>query len=137
MSELHDFDIRREGRAWSKEEIEHKYLAPEHPDEPGKMELIHGKLFHTDAQRTTMLGWMLEMLGADTAVRLGDPDVWREAVEGLPPKGRGAKLEALAEEVRRVVENSGWRDRNVYWPEGMHRVEESLRDLDREDSPGV
>ena len=30
-----------------------------------------------------MLGWMLEMMGADVAVRLGDPEVWRAAVAGL------------------------------------------------------
>lgn len=136
MSELHDFDILREGRRWSREEIERKYLAPEHPGAPGKMELVHGKLFHSEAQRVTMLGWMLEMVGADAAVRLGDPEVWREAVENLPPRTGGSraarmeKLEALAEEVRRVVENAGWRERNLYWPEGMHRVEEKLRELD-------
>lgn len=84
LSELHDFDIRREGRRWSREEAERDYLAlHEHPDAPGKMELAEGTLFHNDAQRITMLGWLLEMLGADAAVRLGDPGVWRAAVEDL------------------------------------------------------
>lgn len=133
-----DFDIRREGRRWSREEIERKCLAAEHPDTPGKMELIEGRLFHGEAQRITMLGWMLEMVGADSAVRLGDPEVWREAVEALPETGRGPvgankkrveKLEALAEEVRRIIENAGWRERNLYWPDGMHLVEERLQDL--------
>lgn len=84
MSDLHDFDIRREGRRWSIEEAERAYRATdENPDVPGKMEFIDGKFFHSDAQRITMLGWMLEMMGADVAVRLGDPDVWRAAVAGL------------------------------------------------------
>lgn len=81
----HHLDIRREGRGWSREEIERKYLAAdEDPDAPGRMELIDGKLYHSDAQRLTMLGWMLEMMGADAAVRLGDSEVWREAVRNLP-----------------------------------------------------
>jgi hypothetical protein len=75
---------------------------------------------------------MLEMVGA--------PEVWREGVEALPLPGREPvvahqervdKLGALAGEVRRVVENAGWRERNVYWPEGMHLVEERLEALDR------
>lgn len=75
------FDIRREGRAWTAEEIEAKHRP--HETVPEKMELIGGKLFWTDEQRTTMLGWMLEQLGADAAVRLGDPEVWRGAVEEM------------------------------------------------------
>ncbi len=84
MSELHDFDIRREGRRWSIDEAMRAYRATdENPDAPGKLEFVDGKFFHSDAQRITMLGWMLEMMGADVAVRLGDPDVWRAAVAGL------------------------------------------------------
>jgi hypothetical protein len=144
LEDLHDFDIRREGRRWSPEEIERKWRP--HQEAPEKLELIDGKLFLSEGQRITMLGWLLEMVGADSAVRLGDPEVWREAVEDHPvPAGKpGAgvasrersrerikKLEALADEVRKVVESSGWRDRNVYWPEGMHLVEERLAELDR------
>ena len=42
-----------------------------------------GKLYHSDAQRITMLGWLPEMPGADAAVQLGDPEVWRAAVDSL------------------------------------------------------
>ena len=31
-----------------------------------------------------MLGMLLENLGADAAVRLGNPEIWREAVATLP-----------------------------------------------------
>ena len=31
-----------------------------------------------------MLGLLLENVGADAAVHLGDPEVWREAVAALP-----------------------------------------------------
>ena len=42
-----------------------------------------GKLFWDDEQRITLLGLLLENLGADQAVRMGDPAVWREAVRDL------------------------------------------------------
>ena len=46
--------------------------------------MVDGKLFNTDEQRLLMLGMLLENLGADAAVRLGDPQVWRDAVAALP-----------------------------------------------------
>jgi hypothetical protein len=77
MSEI-QWDIRRKGRAWQGEEVWARYeLAPE------KIELIHGKLFWNDEQRLRMLGLLLEQMGADTAVRLGEPQVWRDAVADL------------------------------------------------------
>lgn len=79
--EPHRFDIRREGRRWTTEEIERKWR--EHETVPEKLELIEGKVFWSDEQRITMLGWMLEQLGADAAVRLGEPEVWRQAVEQM------------------------------------------------------
>jgi hypothetical protein len=76
-----EFDIRREGRPWTSEEVDAKYRP--HESVPEKMELIEGKLFWSDEQRITMLGWMLEHLGADVAVRLGEPEVWKVAVEEM------------------------------------------------------
>ncbi len=43
-----------------------------------------GKLFLTDEERLTMLGLLIENVGVDAAVRLGDPEVWRQAVAALP-----------------------------------------------------
>jgi len=77
MSEI-NWDIRREGRAWDGEMAFVRYhLAPE------KLELIHGKLSWSDEQRLRMLGLLLENVGVDAAVRLGDPEVWRDAVADL------------------------------------------------------
>ena len=45
--------------------------------------MVGGKLFDTDEQRLVMLGMLLENLGADAAVGLGDPEVWRKAVSAL------------------------------------------------------
>jgi hypothetical protein len=51
---------------------------------PEKVEMVRGKLFDTDEQRLTMLALLLENVGVDAAVRLGDPDIWREAISKLP-----------------------------------------------------
>lgn len=72
------WDIRREGRGWVAGEAMQRYeLTPE------KIEMVRGKLFNNDEERMVMLGLVLENLGADAAVRLGDPQVWRAAVENL------------------------------------------------------
>lgn len=88
MNDLHDFDIRRASRRWSIDAAMRAYRAMnENPGAPGRMEFVDGRFSHSDAQRITMLGWMLEMVGADVAVRLGDPEVWRAAVESLDNDG--------------------------------------------------
>lgn len=69
---------------------------------------------------------------------LTQEELVRELVPGRRiSEERVGRLEALAEEVRRVVQNSGWRDRNLYWPEGMHLVETRLRQLDRHAQEGT
>lgn len=73
-----DWDIRREGRAWSGDEAMNRYaLTPE------KLEMVKGRLLWDDDARTKLLGLLLENVGADRAVRLGDPQVWRDAIEAL------------------------------------------------------
>jgi hypothetical protein len=71
------WDIRREGRAWSTEAQARWALTPE------KLEMYRGKLLWDDEQRLLLLGLLLENVGADAAVRLGDPAVWRTAVADL------------------------------------------------------
>ena len=51
---------------------------------PEKMELIDGKLFWSDEERLTMLALLLENVGVNQAVRIGNPAVWRAAVANLP-----------------------------------------------------
>ena len=80
--ELMTFDIRREGRRWSREEIDTHYrMAPE------KIELINGMLFGTETDRLVMLGLLLENLGLDKAVQFGDPEVWRAAITARDARG--------------------------------------------------
>lgn len=72
------WDIRREGRAWTGDEGMQRFsLTPE------KFEMYRGKLFWSDEDRVNLLGLLLENVGADQAVRLGDPAVWRAAVAAL------------------------------------------------------
>ena len=73
------WDIRRAGRAWRGDEALQRYnLTPE------KFEMDEGKLFWTDEERVTLLALLLENVGVDRAIRLGDPKVWRAAVAELP-----------------------------------------------------
>lgn len=71
------WDIRAEGRAWRTEAMDRYALTPE------KLEMIDGKLLHDDDERLRLLALLLENVGADAAVRLGDPNVWRAAVGRL------------------------------------------------------
>lgn len=72
------WDIRRQGRAWTPEEFNERWpLAPE------KMEVTDGRLYWSDEDRLLMLGMLLENVGVDAAIRLGDPGVWREAIASV------------------------------------------------------
>ena len=54
-----------------------------------------GRMFWTDEQRLNMLALLLENVGMDAAVRLGDPALWKQAVEdrlkAQQEPGRGGK----------------------------------------------
>jgi len=72
------WNIQRDGRAWNGEEALKRYdLIPE------KIEMLGGKLFLDEDDRLIMLGLLLENIGADKAVRLGNPEVWCEAIKTL------------------------------------------------------
>ena len=72
-----DWDIRREGHAWGDEAEAARNLRPE------KLEIWEGRLLFEEEERILLLGLLLENVGADAAVRLGDPNVWRAAVAAL------------------------------------------------------
>ena len=70
------WDIRREGRAWTAEEF---------PPRANRLlgldlEISKGKLLYSDERRQMLLSMLLENLGMDAAVRLGDLARWKEAV---------------------------------------------------------
>jgi hypothetical protein len=70
-----DWDIRRDGHAW--DDDNRCDLRPE------KLEVWEGRLLFDEEERILLLGILLENVGADAAVRLGDPNVWRAAVAAL------------------------------------------------------
>ena len=71
------WDIRREGRRWTREEMEHRlYQAPE------KIE-FSGGIFTSERERLTVLAMLLENLGIDRVVRLGKLEDWKAAIADL------------------------------------------------------
>lgn len=84
-----EFNIQRQGRKWSRAEVEEKYrtLCPE------KIELIEGRMFWTDEQRLNMLALLLENVGMDAAVSLGDPALWKQAVDERLKMEKGSRRE--------------------------------------------
>jgi hypothetical protein len=73
-----EWNIQREGRAWTGDEWNaRRELTPE------KIEMIHGKLFWCDEDRLAMIALLLENVGVDQVVRMGNPEVWREAIDAL------------------------------------------------------
>lgn len=72
------WDFRREGRRWKGPEAFARFdLTAE------KTEMHEGQLYWSDEDRLNMLCLLLENVGIDRVVRLGDPDVWRQAIEDL------------------------------------------------------
>jgi len=71
------WDIRREGRRWTREEFDRKVgMAPE------KIEFVGG-IFASEHQRFVVLGMLLENLGIDRAVRFGNLADWKAAIADL------------------------------------------------------
>ncbi len=79
---VEDFDpaewkIEREGREWKGEEFDKRiYQAPE------KIEYVGG-IFVNERQRLTVLAMLLENVGIDKAVQLGNPKDWKAAIAEL------------------------------------------------------
>lgn len=73
-----DWDIRNEGRSWEPEEALERWRRLPH-----KTELIEGQIFWSGGDPLDLLGVLLEKVGADRVVQLGDPEVWRRAVAKL------------------------------------------------------
>ena len=45
------------------------------------VEMTDGKLFNHEGDRLHVLALLLESVGIDAAVKLGPPELWRQAVE--------------------------------------------------------
>jgi hypothetical protein len=71
-------DIRRDGRAWTRDEEFRERLDQL---DGFKFEISGGKLFWSDEDRLLVVALLLENLGMDAVVRLGDAMRWKEAIE--------------------------------------------------------
>ena len=80
-----DWNIQNEGRSWGPGEARERFDRTIEL----KIEMRQGKLFWSDETRIMMLGLLLEGVGADRAVQLGDPEVWRRAVAKLGKSAAG------------------------------------------------
>jgi hypothetical protein len=79
------WDIRREGRKWTREEFENRlYIAPE------KIEFVGG-IFASERERLVVLGMLLENLGIDNVVRLGNLADWKAAIAALEQQQTGSQ----------------------------------------------
>ena len=74
----HRWRITNQGRAWEPEEAPQRFA-----ETPEKFEMFNGRLFASEEERLTLLGLLLENVGADRAVQLGDPEVWKRAIRKL------------------------------------------------------
>lgn len=79
-----EWKIDLQGRAWAAAEANRRWqLTPE------RLEMFEGKLLFEEQERVWLLALLLENVGADRAVRLGELNVWQEAV-----RSREAELRA-------------------------------------------
>lgn len=72
------WDIRLHGRCWERGEFDERWSQM-----PEKFEIYDGKMFGSEEERLHLLGALLEHVGVEKAVQLGDPDTWRAAVSKL------------------------------------------------------
>lgn len=94
------WDIRRDGRAWGDEAMSRYHMTPE------KTEMVGGRLYGTEEERLTMLALLLENVGADKAVPLGNASTWRDAIAALNEEHEDQETEApvLPEAERHALE---------------------------------
>ena len=78
-----EWNIGREGRQWIGAEFDRRiYQAPE------KIEYVGG-IFIDERQRLTVLAMLLENLGIDKAIQLGNHEDWKAAVAELDDNDNG------------------------------------------------
>jgi hypothetical protein len=74
----YEWDIRLKGRAYDQDESGERVRAF-----PARAEMVDGKFFWSEEDRLIALAMLLENVGIEKAIRLGNPDLWREAIQKL------------------------------------------------------
>jgi hypothetical protein len=70
------WDIRRQGRPWSGDEIRSRLeLTPE------RFEVLDGWMLSTEEDRLNLLAVTLEQVGIDAALKLAPKELWRKALD--------------------------------------------------------
>lgn len=83
--EIKDWSIGRQGQRWTGPEGLARLERL-----PARLELVHGKLCFSEAERRTLLAGLLENMGLDEVVQFGNVEDWlqaiaaRAATKGLP-----------------------------------------------------
>lgn len=72
------WDFQAEGYGWGEGTWERIKLIEEF-----KLEVIDGKLMYDDNMRLLLMGLLIENVGLDKLVQLGDLEVWRAAIAKL------------------------------------------------------
>lgn len=80
------WDIQCEGRPWTPEE----FAARTNRLHGVEFEVSGGKLFGSEKTRRLILGMLLENVGMDAVIRLGDLARWKEAVLAAERERDGA-----------------------------------------------
>ncbi|NWH06329.1 hypothetical protein [Desulfobacter latus] len=80
-----EWNIQRKGREWVGDEIRNRINTI--PDNT-RIESYEGKLFWNEKDRITLLGLLLENVGIDKAVQLGNLSLWKEALDAIEDIGR-------------------------------------------------
>ena len=94
-------------------------------DDAEKTEMLGGKLYRTEEERLTMLALLLENVGADKAVHIGNPDTWRAALDGLTGEREGQEHEPPA----RLIAKAERRALEAALLSNAHAQHEALRQL--------
>jgi hypothetical protein len=74
------WNIGVEGRRWTAEEVRVRAELI-----PPRIEVIDGLMLWSDEERMQLLAMLLENVGARAAVRLGSPEVWKQALDQRDP----------------------------------------------------
>lgn len=74
-----DWRIELQGRAWQGDEamMRHEMTIEM------KLEMSRGKLLWSEDERVLLAGLLIENVGAEAIVRLGDPAIWKAAIARL------------------------------------------------------
>ena len=70
------WNIGVEGRKWNAKEVRARAVLI-----PPRIEVIDGMMLWSDEERMQLLAMLLENVGTQAAVKLGSPEIWKQALD--------------------------------------------------------